>query len=258
MEIVKKILSRLPLIGALIFFYVPIFILLKHSFNNALFPSPWRGFTFEWYEQLLTEEEVWTSLLTSLNIAFISTALVILLSILYIYLLSQQPKYSRWVKGFYINILLPETLLGIAYISFFQTLNLTLGLFPLIIAHSTLGLGIAIPLLYNRYKSLNPKELEASYILGGSQKTTFIRVTLPHLRPTIFALILLQFVFSFDDYILSFFCSGSQIQPLSIYIASCIRLGFTPILNALSLLLITVSIGLSLLFFSLDKKGSHQ
>lgn len=251
-------ISWLPIIGALLFFYAPIAVLLKHSFNSALFPSPWKGFSLEWYGQLLSDHEVWSALGTSLQIAGISTTFVIVLSVLYIYLLSQQPEYSRWVKTFYLNILLPETLLGIGYVSFFQNLHLSLGIVPVVIAHTTLGLGLAIPLLYNRYKNQSTKELEASYLLGASSKTTFLRITLPHLRPTLLVLALMQLVFSLDDYILSFFCSGSQVQPLSIYIASCIRLGFVPTLNALSILLIFVSICFSLLFFSMKRKEQYR
>jgi spermidine/putrescine transport system permease protein len=150
---------------------------------------------------------------------------------------------------------IPETVLAIALLGFFSLISIPLGLVTLILAHTILGLGFVVPILYARYAELDKRMTEASLVLGATPKQTFFKVTLPLLRPSLIATGLLIFIISFDDFILSYFCAGSSSQTLSLYILSMLRTGVSPVVNALSAILLVLSTGFALIFFSLKARA---
>ncbi|MCB1083063.1 MAG: ABC transporter permease subunit, partial [Simkania sp.] len=125
-----------------------------------------------------------------------------------------------------------------------------LGMTTLVVAHTVLGLGFVIPILYTRYLQLDRKLNEASHVLGATSRQTFFKITLPLLRPTLIATGLLIFILSFDDFILSYFCAGTSVQTLSLYLLQMLRSGISPIVNALSGILLFLSSTLVMFFFS--------
>ena len=114
-----------------------------------------------------------------------------------------------------------------------------------------LGLGYVVPLLYTRFRELDYRLIEASLDLGASPLQTFFKITLPLLKPSLVAACLLIFIISFDDFILAYFCAGSSSQTLSLYIMSMLRTGISPVVNALSAVLLLLSTLLAFIFFSL-------
>jgi spermidine/putrescine transport system permease protein len=98
--------------------------------------------------------------------------------------------------------------------------------------------------------------MEASLILGAGPTKTFFKITLPLLKPALLASGLLIFVISFDDFLFSYFCAGTSVETLSLYLISSIRFGISPVVNALSTILLFLTIPLALLFFS-SKKGTE-
>ena len=146
-------------------------------------------------------------------------------------------------------------MLAVALLGFFTYIAVPLGIGTLIVAHTVLGLGFVIPIVYVRYGELDPKLFEASLVLGASEFQTFWKITLPLLRPALLSTALLVFILSFDDFILSYFCAGTDAQTLSLYILSMLRAGVSPIVNALSALLLALSSLLVLIFFSLRTRS---
>ncbi len=139
------------------------------------------------------------------------------------------------------NIFIPEVILAIGLLSFFSQAAIPLGFPSLIAGHTVLGMGFAIPIIYNGFLSLDVRLLEASRDLGATKCQTFRKIVLPLLLPSLLTAGLLVFILSFDDFIVSYFCSGSESQTLPLYIYSMIRQGISPIINALSVLLILLS-----------------
>ncbi|MCB1085231.1 MAG: ABC transporter permease subunit [Chlamydiia bacterium] len=172
------------------------------------------------------------------------------MGIFLIFFRAQGGKIQRALPLFYGNLVIPETMLAISLLSYFTLFKVELGLPTLIVAHTVLGLGFVIPILTTRFLQLDKRLTEASEVLGATPLQTFFRVTLPMLRPTIIASGLLIFILSFDDFILSYFCSGTSVQTLSLYLLSMLRSGISPIVNALSTLLFLLSGLLVMLFFS--------
>lgn len=233
-----------------LFLYVPILILIIFSFNAKSFPSPWDYFTLKWYRELFQTGELWSAFFNSLFIALASTFLSLSMGISLIFFRASGGQIKRAIPLFYGNLIIPETMLAIGLLSYFTFFSIELGLTTLIVAHTVLGLGFVIPILYTRYVQLDPRLNEASLSLGASQRQTFFKVTLPLLRPALVAAGLLIFILSFDDFILSYFCAGTSVQTLSLYLLSMLRTGISPIVNALSALLLLLSSVFVMLFFS--------
>lgn len=233
-----------------VFLYAPIVVMVVYSFNTRGFPSQWEGFTLAWYYELFRSPDMWSSLLVSSLVATLSVTLSLTLGALLIFYHSSGANIRKGLGLFYANLVFPETVLGIALMSYFFLLRIPLGIQTLIAAHTILGTGFVIPVLYMRYKQLDPRLLEASYSLGATHVQTFFRVILPILRPSMIASGLMIFVLSFDDFALSYFCAGTHVQTLSLHLLSMIRVGIQPTMNALTTILLIFSSGLVMIFYS--------
>jgi spermidine/putrescine transport system permease protein len=249
----KKFSSYAAIIFTYTFLYLPILVLIVYSFNSKPFPSDWQEFSLKWYKELISTTYLWKSFTNSLIIALSSTFLSLFMGVSMIYFRAQSGRIHKYIPLFYANLIIPETVLAVSLLSFFTLFAIPLGIFTLIASHTVIGLGFTIPILYTRFRELDPKMVEASLDLGATPKQTFFRITLPVLRPTLLGIGLLIFVISFDDFVLSYFCSGTQVETLSLYILSMIRSGISPIVNALSTLLLLLSGTIILVFFQRKK-----
>ncbi len=244
----KKFLKNMIVIGAVVsvylYFYVPLAVLVTFSFNSAPFPCPWTSFTFNWYHELFSTPYVWYALLNSFIIAVCATLLSVSLSLALVYMRLFRRRSSlleSLYSLFYVNLIVPEVVLGVGLLTFFVLCAVPLGLITLIVAHTVLGLGFAVPLINGRFAELDIRLVEASMDLGATLHQTFFSIVMPLLRSTSIAAGLLVFIISFDDFILSYFCSGTSVQTLSLYLLSMLRTGISPMMNALSTLLLLLS-----------------
>lgn len=231
-----------------LFLYIPLIVLTLFSFNKDAFPAPWSGFTLHWYYELWESTYLWEAFSTSLIVAISATILSITIGIMLLYAFMQSVHARRVMQLFYVNLVIPEVVLAVGLLGLFSYLQIELGMRTLIVAHTVLGLGYVIPVVYQKFCSIESQLIDASLDLGASLSQTFFRIVLPLLRPSLYAAALLVFVISFDDFVLSYFCSGSSAQTLSLYIESMLRTGISPVVNALSTLLLGVSSALVLLF----------
>lgn len=237
-----------------IFLYLPIVILVLLSFNeNAHFF--WQGFSLKWYHELFKSTEVWDALTNSLIVAVCAVFLSLLMGTLLVFYTKH--KIKRINLLFYATLAAPEIVLAVGLLSFFVYFGISLGLVSLIVGHTLLGLGYVVPMLYARMEEMDETLIEAAMDLGATQSYTLYSVVLPFLAPTLIGAGLLVFIISFDDFVFSFFCAGPSAQTLPMYIFSVIRSGATPMINALSTILLCVSCLLVLLFslFTLRKTG---
>lgn len=236
-----------------LFLYVPIIILVLFSFNNSLLPYAWKGFTTHWYQDLWHSTEVWDALKNSLIVATASVFLSITMGVLTVYY-SSRTFLARWLVAFYGTLAIPEIVLAAGLLSLFLFAHIPLGFTSLIAAHTVLGLGYVVPMIHTRFSELDYTFTEASLDLGATRTQTFFSVILPLLLPSIMSCALLVFIISLDDFLLSFFCAGASMQTLTMYIFSMIRSGATPMVNALSTVLLLMTSVLIILFSSLKIK----
>ncbi len=239
------------------FIYIPIAVLILFSFNDSAFPYIWKGFTLRWYRELWSSHEVWDALQNSLIVAFSTVVLSLTMGVLMV-LYGARSFLSRLLFLFYGSLAVPEVVLAVGLLSFFSLGMVPFGLTTLIAAHTLVGLGYVVPIVQAQYQELDYSLIEASMDLGATRAQTYRRVIIPLLSPALFASALLVFIISFDDFVLSFFCSGASTQTLPMYIFSVIRSGTTPVVNALSTMLLVISGLLVVLFSSLNIKKADM
>ncbi len=244
--VIRNILSPIWLIFTGLFVYSPIAIMLLFSFNNSETYSSWNGFTSIWYKQLFTSTEMITALLSSLLVAVTSTFLAVTLSL---FLVVANRWWSPWwlIRMFFINISIPEIFLAVAVLNIFVFLKISTGYLSLVVGHTLLGIGYAIPLLHAAILDVDKALIDSSFDLGATHMQTFRFVLFPILKPVVIAASFLVFTLSLDDFFINFFCSGVEFSTASTYVYTTIRSYVDPSLNALSSTLFFLSLILVLI-----------
>lgn len=236
-----------------LFMYIPVIVLVVFSFNSNPFSYDWHHFTLSWYCELLASTEVWHALQNSLVVACSAVVLTLLLALLFVCFATSY-YLSITLIMFYSMLAVPEILLAVGMLSFFSFGSIPLGFTTLIAGHTLIGLGYVVPILYNRFVDIDQDLIEASLDLGATRVQTFFIIILPLMLPALISAGLLVFIVSMDDFIFSFFCTGPSMQTLPLYIFSLIRSGATPMVNALSTLLLLASTILVFIFSLLSFK----
>lgn len=254
----RSLLARLSgllfVSGFYCFLYIPIIIFVLFSFNKASFPSPWVEFTFDWYRELWSEAFIWESLYNSFIVSLSAVCLSTIMGVFLVFYTTQGGRVYKLLSQFYLNLVFPEIILAVGLLGFFTFFSIPLGATSLIIAHTVLGLGYMVPIVHARYTELDYRLTEAALDLGASPIRTFFTVTLPLLKPAIYGASILVFIISFDDFVLAYFCAGTSFQTLPLFILSMLRTGVSPVVNALSTLLLVFSSLLIIAYSSLRTK----
>jgi spermidine/putrescine transport system permease protein len=237
-----------------LFLYLPIVILILYSFNSGALEYTWSDFTTQWYKDLLSSQEAWDALKTSLIVGVSTVIITIVMSALLVFF-GERTFLSSLFFTFYANLAIPEIVLAVGLLSLFYFFSIPLSTTTLIVGHTIIGLGYAVPMIHTRFKEIDTRIIEASYDLGATPFQTFFKIILPLMSPALIASAMLVFIISFDDFIISFFCSSGSTQTLPIYIFSMIRSGASPEVSALSTILLVVSAFLVLIFSSLQNRS---
>jgi spermidine/putrescine transport system permease protein/putrescine transport system permease protein len=146
-----------------------------------------------------------------------------------------------------VPLVTPEIVAAVSALLLFTQIGLDLSLLTIIIAHITFSISYVTVVVRARLSALNPEIEQAAMDLGASRWQTLRLITLPELWPAIVAAGLLVFALSFDDFVLSFFTTGVDPQPLPVRIYSAIRFGVTPTINAVGTIMLVISVATILL-----------
>ena len=257
MEKIKKNIANISLslfVGLVyLFLYIPIIVLIIFSFNKNPLCYFWGSFSFDWYISLFNSIAIIDAFKNSMIVAISSAFLSLALGLLFVVGVIRK-RADNALYLFYGTLMFPEIVLGVGLLSLFVFLSIPLGIMTLIFTHTLLGLAYVIPIIYSRYKETSVGLEDASLDLGASQLQTFFKITIPMLRPALLVSGLLVFVISLDDFLISFFCSDVSSQTLSLYIFSMIRSGLSPVINALSTLMLLVTSIIVLLLSSINNR----
>ena len=152
----------------------------------------------------------------------------------------------RWLPLLVLTpVAMPEILLGVSLLLFFrQVLDLTLGLFSILVAHITFSIGFVAIIVRARLAGMDESIFEAARDLGATPWRTFTRVTFPLIVPGIVAGFLMSFTLSIDDFVITFFVAGVGVTTLPLQIYSMIKVAVTPEVNAISTLLMALTLTL--------------
>src|SRR5512147_1426197 len=226
------------------FLYLPLLIVIAYSFNDSRLNAEWAGFTWHWYDVLLHDEDMLLAAANSLFIALVSSCAATLLGTM---AGMAMQRYGMRVLTFMVltPVAMPEILLGVSLLLFFiQVLNLTLGMLSIILAHITFSIGFVAIIVRARLAGMDESIFEAARDLGASPWQTFRRITLPLILPSIVAGFLMSFTLSIDDFVITFFVAGVGVTTLPLQIYSMIKVAVTPEVNAVSTLLMLLTLSL--------------
>ncbi|MBS4096487.1 MAG: ABC transporter permease [Sulfuricella sp.] len=234
-------------LGAYAFLYVPLAVVVLFSFNDSALNAEWVGFTLNWYDKLLHDQEMLGAASNSLLIAVIASTIATLLGTMAG--LAMHRYRLRFMPFLVLTpVAMPEILLGVSLLLFFrQVLDLTLGMFSILIAHITFSIGFVAIIVRARLAGMDESIFEAARDLGASPWQTFRRITLPLILPSIVAGFLMSFTLSIDDFVITFFVAGVGVTTLPLQIYSMIKVAVTPEVNAVSTLLMLVTLSLIVL-----------
>ncbi|BBX52552.1 ABC transporter permease [Mycolicibacterium poriferae] len=233
----------------LLFLFLPIFVIILFSFNKPLgkFNYAWQGFTFENWADPFKYPALTDALLLSLNVAAVSTAIALVLGTLVaIALVRQRWRGHRAVDTFLIlPLTAPEVVIGAALLTLFLDFGWAAGYTTILIAHIAFEVSFIAMTVRARVRGFDWTLEDASLDLGAGPARTFFRVTLPLIVPGIVAAAMLSFALSLDDFIITYFVSGSTVTyPL--YVNAAVKAAVPPQINVLA----TAILGVSLLFLA--------
>jgi spermidine/putrescine transport system permease protein len=234
-------------IVAVLFFayvYLPIGILLALSFNANRTATIWTEFSTRWYAIALNNADMIDAAVNSVVIALLATlASTILATFAAVGMARSRFRGQNAVNALIaMPLIVPEIVTAVAALLFFVLIGLQLGLLTIIIAHTVFCIPFAYLPIRARLDGLDPALGEAASDLYADGWRTFRRVTLPLLLPGILSGAALAFIISLDDFVTTFFVGGAGSTTLPIYIYGLIRIGVTPEVNAISTIMLVVSI----------------
>ncbi|MGI5900298.1 MAG: ABC transporter permease [Christensenellales bacterium] len=256
---VKKsgLFSKLYIALVLLLTYLPIIVVVIYSFNESRYGN-WTGFTTDWYAELFKDRQLGASLKNSIQLAVSSTIIAILVGTAgAVGMAKSHFKAQGLLENVsMIPIMIPEIIIGIAYLAFFSFAGVPFGMGTLVAAHATFCIPYVYVNVQSRLVGLDPNYVEAARDLGASPARAFYDITLPLITPSVLSGGLLAFAMSMDDVVISFFVTGPTTNTLPVMVFSMLKMGVTPTINALCTIMLAVVIIAIFLFMLVRKIGS--
>jgi spermidine/putrescine transport system permease protein len=258
---------------AFAFLYLPIVILVIFSFNASRSVSQWAGFSLKWYGEMFQDEQIMISVWNSIFLAVVSTAIAVVLGTLAALGLERfQFRGKTAVDSmFYLPVIIPDIAMAIMLLLFFNMSGIgftpwkvNLGFvnlavpYSVIIGHVAFNTSFVAIVVRARLAQMDRTLEEAAQDLYASTWQTFRRVTLPMLMPGIIGGALLAFTLSLDDFVITFFTSGAGFNTLPVRVFGMIKKGVTPKINAVSTLMLVVSLSLVVVSMLLRLRSSDD
>lgn len=240
----KKTIRFVYLSMIYLFLYIPILILVIYSFNNTRYSTNWQGFTLKWYTELFADGALMEAFANSLVIAVSSSVIATILGTLAAVAFYRYRFWGRQVMYSFIYVVMvsPDIVMGISLLLFFITLGFKTGALTLLLAHITFCLPFVVVTVFARISGFDRNIIDVAKDLGASELQMFRHIMMPMLMPAIIAGWLLSFTLSLDDVIVSFFTTGPYFEILPLKIYSMVRLGIKPEINALSAVMVALSL----------------
>lgn len=231
------------------FLYGPIVSLIIYSFNASKLVSVWAGFSTKWYGELIRDEQILQAAFLSIRIAFTTASIAVVLGAMAGLALARYGRFrgrtlfTGLITG---PLVMPDVIIGISLLLLFVTTEDWLGLpegrgmDTIIIAHATFCLAYVAVIVQSRLSSLDESLEEAALDLGARPWKVFFTITLPIIAPALIAGWLLSFTLSLDDLVIASFVSGPGSSTLPMVVFSKVRLGVSPMVNALATIIVAI------------------
>jgi spermidine/putrescine transport system permease protein len=241
------------------FLYLPIVILVVFSFNISRYAAAWRGFTLLWYQNLFQDQALAAALKNTLIVAGGSTLVSTVFGTMVALAMERYDFRGKlpFDALLYLPIIIPDIAMAVMLLLFFILAKAQLGLITIIVSHVAFNISFVAVVVRARLAYFDITLEEAAQDLYANEWQTFRRVTLPLIMPGVLGGALLAFTLSIDDYVITFFTAGPGSSTLPLRIYSMVKLGVTPEINALSTLMLGVSMALVMLSLLLQKGGDR-
>jgi len=253
-----------------VFFYAPILLLVVFSVSDDRNVGRWGGFTFQWYREFAANEGVQDALWVSVRVAIVSTVVSMVLGTLAA--LSLERFSFRGKKVFdgllYLPIIIPDVTMAVMMLLFFSQFfdivnnvfgtDLRKGFTSITISHIAFSISFVSIVVRARLAGMDQRLEEAATDLYASRWKAFRYVTFPQIMPGVLGGGLLALTLSLDDVVITQFAAGPGSTTLPVYVFGLIRRGVTPLINAVSVVMLAVSVGLVLLSLLVDRVRSDK
>jgi spermidine/putrescine transport system permease protein len=252
--------TRAVAVAAIAFLYLPIVVLVTISFSAGDSLSQWSGFSLRWYGEVMANDDMQRAIGNSLVVACTAMLAGTTGATLAALALARGRFRGRRAAEtlLALPLVVPEIVGGIAILMFFVLVGIRLGIVSIILAHIVFVMPFAYLPIRARLDGLDPALAEAAADLYAGPARTFLRVTLPLIWPGIAAGAMLAFIGSLGDVVVSYFVSGPGATTLPVYIFGMVRMGVTPMVNAISSLLLFASLTLLTLAWLLGRRFNRS
>lgn len=255
----KKVFSRTYTALCFAFLYVPILILIFFSFNKDK-GLTWTGFTTNWYVELFKNEEIISSFINTMIVALAASVLATILGTTAAFGIYSMKKMSKGVMRTltYIQILNPEIVTGISLMLLFAYFKMQSGFTTLILAHVTFCVPTVVLSVLPKLRQMNVSLYEAAMDLGCNKFQAFTKAVIPEIMPGIVSGFLMALTYSIDDFVISYFTSGTTSQTLPVVIYSMTKKQVTPTIYALSTLVFVCVLVVLIVYNLVDMKFEND
>jgi spermidine/putrescine transport system permease protein len=235
------------------FFYAPIVLLILLSFNSNRLVGVWSGFTLDWYAQMLDNTAVLRALRNSLIVAALSTVVSTVLGTAAALALERYRFRGRQAFDalLYLPVIVPDVTMAVMLLLFFvraadalfvmSGARITLGISTITLSHVAFNISFVAIVVRARLAGMDPTLEEAAADLYADRWRAFRHVTLPQLMPGVLGGALLALTLSLDDVVITSFVSGPGSTTLPVYVFGLVRRGVTPLINAVSTVMLVAS-----------------
>jgi spermidine/putrescine transport system permease protein len=259
-DLVRRHVLTVYAVLAFTYLLLPIAVVIAFSFNDPAgrFNYTWQGFTLDNWRDWDAVPGLVGAMSLSLQIAALSSIVATVLGTLIALALVRYRFRGRSATNLliFLPMAAPEIVLGASLLTLFLTLQFATGFLTILIAHIMFNISFVVVTVKARLVGFDRHLEEAAMDLGANEWTTFRKVTLPLIAPAILAGALLTFALSVDDFVITYFNSGSEITfPLFVWGAA--RVGAPPQVNVIGTMIFVVALGLMLVNVLLQRrKGS--
>lgn len=227
------------------YLFMPLLIMAAATFNDSRFPTvtPWDGTTLRWFGELGADRGMWQALGNSLLVAFGVLIVAVPIGIATaLFLNTVSSRAKPFIYALILSPLLtPGVIIGISTLIFWRQFGVSGGIFLTVLGQATFIAAYVMLMVTARLQRFDRTMERAALDLGASQWQMFRRILLPYLKPATLSAAVIAFLQSFENYNTTLFVVGYD-TTLTVYIASKVRTGLTPAVNALGLILILITV----------------
>ena len=237
----QRIMPVAMIVITLLFFYLPIILMMIFSFNSSRSLTSWSGFSLQWYQNLFKDRDIMSAVTTTVLIAVISTVIsTIVGTISAIGISNSKPILKEIILTINnLPILNPDIVTAIGLMLLFSSMSIDKGFITMLLAHIAFCIPYVILSVLPKLRRLDANIAEAALDLGATPWQALTKVIVPQIMPGIISGALIAFTMSFDDFVISYFVTGNGVKNISILVYTMSK-RINPTINALSTIMIVI------------------